>query len=282
MVHTASNPSPVADVESDVDVPRARSVTDAIRDDRWFGVLTPRRWAERNGPVESWRQRTECIVQVEAGGAAAAAVSVRVRFLQLQVNDVQRYGPGGWYEHVESLDVGGTSYVSADETVPHEWDIEVPLDDLVGADRTFVIGVAGDATVERIGVVDQVVRLRRALTAAATMRVEPVDLARRAYRLRLCVDNTDTTVGPSASPNEALHHSLLATHTLFAGRALRFVSLIDPPRWASAHAAACRNLHTFPVLAGPPGSRDRVLSSPIPLRDHIAVADEGWGPPLSG
>jgi hypothetical protein len=54
----------------------------------------------------------------------------------------------------------------------------------------------------------------------------------------------------------------------------RFVSLLEPPEWAAAAAAGCTNLHTFPVLAGPAGGRDLVLSAPVILYDHPRIAPE--------
>src|SRR6202007_690631 len=36
-------------------------------------------------------------------------------------------------------------------------------------------------------------------------------------------------------------------------------------------SAACRNLHTWPVLAGEPGRADVMLSSPVILGDHPVV-----------
>src|SRR5687768_17847319 len=53
-----------------------------------------------------------------------------------------------------------------------------------------------------------------------------------------------------------------------------FVSLLDPPAELAALAQSCVNTHAFPVLAGPPGSRDVMLSSPIILYDYPAVAPE--------
>ena len=50
-----------------------------------------------------------------------------------------------------------------------------------------------------------------------------------------------------------------------------FLSLLDPPGWAGGRGE-CRNLHTFPVLAGDAGGRDVVLSSPIIMYDHPGVA----------
>ena len=53
--------------------------------------------------------------------------------------------------------------------------------------------------------------------------------------------------------------------------------MTDPPRWAAAEAAACENIGTWPVLAGPPDCRDIVLSSPVILYDHVEVAPESAG-----
>jgi hypothetical protein len=69
----------------------------------------------------------------------------------------------------------------------------------------------------------------------------------------------------------------VATHTVLAVTGGRFVSLLEPPEWAAGAAAGCTNLHTFPVLAGPPGSRDLVLSSPVILYDHPQIAPESPG-----
>ena len=56
-----------------------------------------------------------------------------------------------------------------------------------------------------------------------------------------------------------------------------FVSLTDPPAEARAAAEGCRNLHTWPVLAGAEGARDVLLSSPIILQDYPAIAPESQG-----
>src|SRR4029077_7208653 len=56
-----------------------------------------------------------------------------------------------------------------------------------------------------------------------------------------------------------------------------FLSLLDPPAWAADAAAGCKNLFTFPVLAGRQGRRDVGLSSPIIMYDHPGVAPESPG-----
>src|SRR5262249_59078035 len=56
-----------------------------------------------------------------------------------------------------------------------------------------------------------------------------------------------------------------------------FVSLADPPPELAAAAAGCANEGTWPAMAGDPGARDTVLSSPIILEDYPRVAEESPG-----
>jgi hypothetical protein len=110
------------------------------------------------------------------------------------------------------------------------------------------------------------------VVAALRLEVEPAAAPFRLHRLRCVLENTSAAV-PASRP-EALRSSLVAAHTLFAVRGGRFVSLLEPPLWATEAAAACDNVHTFPVLCG----RDVVLSSPIILYDHPRIAPESPGP----
>jgi hypothetical protein len=52
------------------------------------------------------------------------------------------------------------------------------------------------------------------------------------------------------------------------------VSSADPAEWAAPAVAACTNEHSWPVLAGPPGTARLVLASPIILSDHPQLAPE--------
>ena len=94
-------------------------------------------------------------------------------------------------------------------------------------------------------------------------------------KLRVLVENLTTWSGTDRTG--AMRHSLVGTHTLLGVRGGAFVSLIEPPPEAKAAAALCSNLQTFPVLAGAPGERDMMLSSPIILYDYPAVAPESPG-----
>lgn len=253
---------------------------------RWqFGLLAPRRWIEADGPVtpvlagsaESWRQQTECLCEA----ADDAVVHVRVRHLQLQQRQVERREADGTFTPVDQLEAGDEVYLPFDEAVPHETDLTVPLAELLadGArGRGFPVhSPGGEETEELPGGSGRLVRRRRPVEATVTVSAERLDTGRPAFRLRIRTENTDTSVGPDTPREEALRHALIATHTLVGGHGLDFASLADPPAWAEPYARGCRNEHTFPVLAGEPGSHDLVLSSPIILSDHPQVAPESPG-----
>jgi hydrogenase maturation protease len=70
---------------------------------------------------------------------------------------------------------------------------------------------------------------------------------------------------------------MVATHTMLRVEQGEFVSLTDPPAPLQQAAAACRNIGTWPVLAGDPQSRDTMLSSPIIVSDYPSVAPESPG-----
>jgi hypothetical protein len=53
-----------------------------------------------------------------------------------------------------------------------------------------------------------------------------------------------------------------------------FLSMTDPPEWASRLVEESPSDGLWPLLAGKPGSRDMVLCSPIILPDHAQVAPE--------
>jgi hypothetical protein len=70
---------------------------------------------------------------------------------------------------------------------------------------------------------------------------------------------------------------MLSTHTLLGVHGGEFISLLDPPENCRAAAAACRNIGTWPVLAGSEGDRHTMLSSPIILYDYPQIAPESHG-----
>jgi hypothetical protein len=112
---------------------------------------------------------------------------------------------------------------------------------------------------------------------SARLRLSISDAGAPLRRLRVDVENAVTDQVVDAPRAEVLRRCLVATHCLLTVRDGDFLSLVDPPDWASGAAKECVNLHTFPVLAGAGGGRDVVLSSPIIMYDHPGVAPESPG-----
>ncbi|MEV6115312.1 hypothetical protein AB0L59_23075 [Streptomyces sp. NPDC052109] len=253
---------------------------------RWqFGVLLPRDWTERDGPVtpgisgsaDSWYQQTECLLRAPRRDAV---VRVRVRYLQMQEKQVEADDGDGRHRPVESLRaVDGTTHLSFEEAVPRETELVVPLEELVRGGRTTLVGAAAGAESEPLpGGAGRTVRRRRDVRAATTVVAEP--LAPELYRLRVRTENTGDATDPRAPRHEALRQALIATHTLLGGDGVEFVSLIDPPEGLAEEVRGCRNAFTFPVLGGPPGDGTTgtvMLSAPIILPDRPRVAPESPG-----
>ncbi len=94
---------------------------------------------------------------------------------------------------------------------------------------------------------------------------------------RLTVRVTNRSAAHPTAREEALVNSMLSTHTILTITGGEFVSMIDPPFEYRDAVDACRNIRTFPVLAGREGQRDCILSSPIILYDYPQVAPESPG-----
>ncbi|GGW77282.1 hypothetical protein GCM10010503_63970 [Streptomyces lucensis JCM 4490] len=261
---------------------------------RWqFGVLLPRDWVERDGPVtpgisgsaDSWYQQTECLLRVRRDDAA---VRVRVRYLQVQDKQVEAADGEGRHRPVGSLRTAdGVTHLSFEEAVPRESELVLPLSELLrGAGRVTARAPAGTDHEALPSGVGRTVRRRRELRAVTSVLAEP--LTPGLYRLRVRTENRGEAQDVRAPRGEALRDALIATHTLVGGDGVEFVSLIDPPAAHAEHVRDCRNEFTFPVLGGAPpqsGAAARaqgatgglMLSAPIILPDHPQVAPESPG-----
>ena len=264
---------------------------------RWqFGVLAPPGWAEAHGLVDtsvagsaesSWQQ-TECLLEA----AETATVHVRLRFLQLQHKSAEMLTADGVFRPVGRLAVADRTEASPapragarrgklsfDEAVPHEFDIHARVAELLGSGRQVEIAVPGGEDVEMLPGerAARVVRRREPVTASVTVSAAACAAPFGVMRLRVRTENTDRTTRVDCSREQALPRCLLAAHTLLSVDRGRFVSLLDPPQWAAGAAEQCRNVHTYPVLAGEPGRADVVLSSPIIMYDHPQIAPESPG-----
>ncbi len=238
---------------------------------RWqFGVVVPRGYAGLGGS-EPWAMQTECLIQPDG----SPELDLRVRFLQVQARTVEESLEGNTFRPVETLAVGDQTLVTWEEgverlldatAIPLDRGTEIPIEAPAGREVELVHAADG-------GTAARIVRERWPVSGRIRVTAEPEgDL----IKVRVRIENLGEWDG-GADREGALRRSLVGAHTLLAVRGGTFVSLLDPPPEAAAAAAACANEHTWPVLVGPEGSRDVLLSSPIILYDHPAVAPESPG-----
>ncbi|RFS87443.1 hypothetical protein D0T12_04260 [Actinomadura spongiicola] len=257
---------------------------------RWqFGVVVPPAWAEAQGltdtgvagSIEAPWQQTECLLRA----IPDETVHCQVRFLQLQRKTVEERLADGSYRPVDTLSSGTRLEFAFDEALPQQFDLRFSLRDVLDDAREFDVQApggldTGQVTDDEGRPLGRVRRRRHPVTATVTVsasRVGGDDEPRDVYRLRVRVSNTGAMTPPEAARDEALAESLIACHVLLSVDAGSFASALDPPEWAGAAVEECANVHTFPVLAGPPGDDHVVLSSPILLYDHPRVAPESPG-----
>ena len=268
-----------------------------------FGVLAPQAYVEAGGS-DAWMAQTECLIEPAGVGVAGVAgiagaagvagpsgpagprVDVKVRFLQLQARRVEEAtAAGAGFRAVDALDLDGDRLVPWDEGVERHLEVTgIAVRDLLAGERVVPLAVAGGRDLEALQslggpLVGRLVRDRWDIAAEVRLAAEAVDGG--LLRLRVRIENRSPwPPGAALDRDLALRRSLLGAHTLLAVEGGAFVSLLEPPAGAAEAAAACSNLHTWPVLIGPAGtdgSRGLMLSSPIILYDYPAVAAESPG-----
>ncbi len=278
---------------------RASSAKNRVRFQ--FGVVAPRGYAESGGS-EPWEMQTECLVEPwpDAAAGDGPRVDLKIRCLQLQARTLEDLVEGSAeagepvFRPVESLDgcgAGGELLVAWEEGFEREIELSgIALGELLReaeGGRSIPFDLAGSSETE--DVLDQagalrgrLVRRRWPISAVVRLSAEPVPTAAGApdlLRLRVRIENLTAWPdgGGELTRDDAVRRSLVSAHTLLSVAGGGFVSLLDPPPDAATAAAACVNRHTWPVLVGPERSRDVVLSSPIILYDHPAIAPESPG-----
>jgi hydrogenase maturation protease len=248
---------------------------------RWtFGGLYPESFCElQSAGADAASMQTECLLV----GSLRSRLDVNVRFLHLTDRRVgQRTESELRFQPVPSLQVGDKLYQTWQEaverTIPH---VDVRLSQLLARAQQQTFQFPAERAWETLTGVDGqcagvIVREQRALRGEVVISAE--DLGEGLFKVTLRVLNR--TSWPDATlqdREEALLRSLVSTHAILGVRAGDFVSLLDPPEAYRAAATACRNVGTWPVLAGEDGERDTLLSSPIILYDYPQLAPESPG-----
>jgi len=122
---------------------------------------------------------------------------------------------------------------------------------------------------------------RQRFSFEATEKVEvEVELGAREiepelFKVTLVIRNVGAL--ENTDRNLVLLRSLVSVHSILHCVDGEFISLLDPPEHFKDVVAGCQNAGTFPVLAGDPGQRDMMLSSPIILYDYPEIAPESPG-----
>jgi hypothetical protein len=248
---------------------------------RWqFGVLGPPGAAEQSVGEEP-SMSVQCLLDLGPANdtASTPTVTICLRFLQLQRRIVEApdHGELSGFVPVDQLVIEDDLVFSWDEAVEQEqsWPALSLAELAEGVVRR--VEVAGGDEIEPLAAADgsvpgRIVRRRWPLSAELRAATTDVDSY---LRLTISVDNT-TSARP-ANPDDAIRTSLIGAHLLLESSHAQFVSLLEPPAGAADAAAGCRQHRCWPVLAGPPGSSDIVLGSPIILYDYPEVAPESAG-----
>jgi hypothetical protein len=246
---------------------------------RWqFGVLGP----PHAGPgcfSEEPAMSLQCLLRSHN---PRAAVTVQLRFLQLQTREVQQPDQAGRYRTVAAVTVDGESVLSWDEAVTRE--LRLPELRLAALTEPvdFPLEIPGGLDLEPLNArsgtpIGRIARRRRPLTAQVRIGAE---LDGRYYRLTVRVSNSHPE--QVQGKDEAIRLSLIGAHLLLQATDAGFVSLLDPPAEAGPAAGRCRQQRCYPTLAGRPGSEDMLLGTPIILGDYPQIAEQSPGSLFDG
>jgi hypothetical protein len=244
-----------------------------------FGVLMPPAYGAVDD-CEPSASQTECLLECPD----AAQVRVLVRFLQMRHRIVQAVTtPGtGELHEVATLAVDTAEYTTWDEATEREQWAAVTVANLLSQDRNveFHIG-AGEASEDLIGSSGQqagrLVYRWNGISGVIRLSAQRVAGPFGALRLRVRVENDTIPETPLRNRHDGLQHAMIGAHALIWVPGAKFLSLTEPPEWAAAEVAACVNVGTWPVLAGPRDCQDLLLSSPVILYDHPEIAAESPG-----
>lgn len=218
---------------------------------RWnFGTLYPRAFAEIQQPPERWKFSAQVLIQADD----SATLSARVRFLQL-LSPAEDDGQSWEQGFARSRTIEKVSIRELLDRVERDIDLTgLSADECLAAPREF-------APRPRFG--------RIALSAER--------LREGIYRLHATFANESPVDAEAVNRRAVQSAAFTSAHLLLALENGAFVSLLDPAPEAASDAGCCAQDGVFPVLAGEPGDRSRMLCSPIILYDYPQVAPESAG-----
>lgn len=251
-----------------------------------FGVLYPESMSAMRKGVDPWFMQTQCLIQ----GNDSTELEVKLRFLQgvwrqiakpASAADSDPLGQSG-FDLVDSLEVDGKVLQSWQEAVERE----VALPKLRSAElqdhplkHCFCFAAERDEkTVTNAAGNDAAFIIRTRETVQGSVEASARNLGDGVFELTVRVSNRTALELPDLlAREEALLKCLLSAHTILSVTGGEFISLLDTPLQFQKAASECKNVGTWPVLAGEAGAKDAILSSPIILYDYPLIAPESAG-----
>ena len=263
---------------------------------RWnFGVVYPQSHSEAQSGADNWFMQTECL----AKAGSNLELRVKVRFLQAVARTIGELKtplenaplPGSGHEPefatVESLRMGDKTLQSWQEAIEREIVLPtITIKDRRVAECASLVDFPGGREFEPVRDADGhvaalIIRTKETISARVEASVTRIndELLKVAVRI---VNSTESKKIDAANREGALMQSLLSAHTILSVQGGEFISVIDPPEPLKEAVAECKNIGTWPVLAGEAGQRDGMLSSPIILYDYPQIAPESPGDLFDG
>jgi hypothetical protein len=250
-----------------------------------FGRVYPEAYSEAQNGAEAFVIQTECLVE-----GHAPAVEVKVRFLHPMAREVGRLATSREgdneplsFEPVDELRVDDTIYQTWQEAVEREVSERTLVCQLSTGTERREFHFPGSRRFEHLYDRDQrpagmILRRQEAVEGVLEMAAEALDAG--LFRITVRIVNRSPLAAEELADQEAvLMRTFASTHTILHAEGGKFLSLIDPPASVAAHAAACKNIGTWPVLVGEEEKceRDAMISSPIILYDYPKIAPESPG-----
>lgn len=256
---------------------------------RWtFGGVFPKSFDQQG---DSSFMETQVLLR----GGERAAFRVHLRFLQIVKREVGRLTTPAdelpregepALTRVPHLNVDGRELLAWEEAIEREVALG-PLRpvDIQDAGLVTPFRFDGARDIEPVrdrdgGIVAALIRDSHAIAGvvdAKAQRLSP-DLWKLTLRIENLTALADADRGRRAA---AQLRAFASTHAILEAEGGEFISLLDPPDECRAAAAQCINVGAFPVLVGGEDNR-AMLSSPIILYDHPAVAPESPGDLFDG
>ncbi len=245
---------------------------------RWtFGGLYPPAYIETNPGADNSLMQTQCLFV----GTHVTDIAVKVRFLHLLARNVEKadpHAPQG-FTPVASLEVNGKQHDPWQEAVERTVCVEsMPLPMLLDHTHEARFECPGGQWEQPL--LDHAGRLagrihRQQQPLEGVVEVSANYLTDNLYQLTVWIENRTALDRPEdVSRDDALMRSMVSTHTILSVKGGEFLSLADPPELWREYAAECNNAGTWPVLVGPEGRTDMMLSSPVTLYDYPQIAPE--------